>query len=85
MMDAFVRRKIRSAALDAGYDAEWAHELLREEMSIRSIIPPRIGPRGELLGAMPRDHAEDPDAQHHDHQASLKRFSTEHACPYLPK
>jgi len=33
------------AALDAGYDAEWAHELLREDMSIRSIIPPRIGRR----------------------------------------
>jgi hypothetical protein len=43
MVDAFVRRRIRIAALDAGYDAEWAHELLREDLGIRSIIPAKIG------------------------------------------
>ena len=45
MVDAIVRRKIRVAVLDAGYDAEWAHELLRNDMGIRSIIPPKIGRR----------------------------------------
>jgi hypothetical protein len=43
MVDAFTRRRMGTALLDAGYDAEWAHELLRHDMGIRSIIPPRIG------------------------------------------
>lgn len=28
---------------DAGYDAEWSHEFLREHLGIRSIIPAKIG------------------------------------------
>jgi len=43
MVEAFTRRRMGTALLDAGYDAEWAHELLRHDMGIRSIIPPRIG------------------------------------------
>ena len=43
MVEAFTRRRMGTALLDAGYDAEWAHELLRDDMGIRSIIPPRIG------------------------------------------
>jgi hypothetical protein len=43
MVDAFTRRRMDTALLDAGYDAEWAHELLRHDMGIRSIIPPKIG------------------------------------------
>jgi transposase len=43
MIDAFTRRRMDTALLDAGYDAEWAHEFLRRDLGIRSIIPPRIG------------------------------------------
>ena len=28
---------------DAGFDAEWAHHFARDELDIRSIIPPEIG------------------------------------------
>jgi transposase len=43
MVQAFTRRGMGTALLDAGYDAEWAHEFLRHDLGIRSIIPPRIG------------------------------------------
>ena len=28
---------------DAGYDAEWTHCVAREDLGIRTIIPPKIG------------------------------------------
>jgi hypothetical protein len=45
LLDAWrrdVRRRLRVVA-DAGYDAEWIHDLARREMGIRSIIPPNSG------------------------------------------
>ena len=41
--DACARRRIGTLLADAGYDAEWVHEFLREQLAIRSVIPPRIG------------------------------------------
>ena len=43
LLDAAARRRIDTLLADAGYDAEWVHEFLREELDIRSIIPPTIG------------------------------------------
>ncbi len=43
MVDAFSRRRIHTLLADAGYDAEWAHEFLRHDLGIRSIIPAGIG------------------------------------------
>jgi transposase len=43
MTDAFCRRRIRTILADAGYDAEWVHRFCRLDLSMRSIIPPRIG------------------------------------------
>ena len=37
------RVRIESLLADAGYDAEWAHELARHELQIRTIIPAKIG------------------------------------------
>lgn len=37
------RRRIHTLLADAGYDAEWVHEFLREWLSIRSVIPPGSG------------------------------------------
>jgi len=60
MRDACRRRRIRMAALDAGYDAEWVHEYLRLDLGVRSIIPPKIGrpsarpPNGRYRGLMHR-------------------------------
>ncbi len=41
--DACARRRIGTLLADAGYDAEWVHEFLREQLAIRSVIPPKIG------------------------------------------
>ena len=43
MVEAFCRRRIHTLLADAGYDAEWAHEFLRHDLGIRSIIPAGIG------------------------------------------
>jgi hypothetical protein len=40
---AWRRCSVRKAVADAGFDAEWAHELARRDMGVRSVIPPRIG------------------------------------------
>jgi len=42
-VDAVFRHRFGTLLADAGYDAEWAHHLLRLELSVRSIIPPLIG------------------------------------------
>jgi transposase len=43
MLAAATRRRIDMLLADAGYDGEWVHEFLRDELDIRSIIPPTIG------------------------------------------
>ena len=43
MRAATARRPIDTLLADAGYDGEWVHVFLRDELSIRSIIPPRSG------------------------------------------
>ena len=37
------RQPIGTLLADAGYDAEWVHEFLREHLGIRSLIPPKSG------------------------------------------
>ena len=34
---------VQTLAADAGYDAEWVHEFLRDKFRVRTLIPPRIG------------------------------------------
>jgi transposase len=54
------RRAIETLLADAGYDAEWVHRFVRDELDIRSIIPPQIGrptakpPTGRYRLAMQR-------------------------------
>ena len=43
MLAAAERQPIETLLADAGYDGEWVHEFLRDELDIRSIIPPEIG------------------------------------------
>ena len=43
MVEAFCRRRIHTLLADAGYDAEWVHEFLRDDLGIHSIIPAGIG------------------------------------------
>jgi len=37
------RCRLGTLYADAGYDAEWVHDMARREMQIRTVIPPRIG------------------------------------------
>jgi transposase len=43
MRAATARRPIDTLLADAGYDGEWVHAFLGEDLSIRSIIPPKTG------------------------------------------
>ena len=43
VLTARERRAIETLLADAGYDAEWVHQFLREELEIRALIPPEIG------------------------------------------
>lgn len=47
------RRRFAVLLADAGYDAEWVHEFLREWLSIRSVIPPGAGRPTTKLPAGP--------------------------------
>ena len=40
---AYPRARLASLLADAGYDAEWAHEVARHDLGIRSIIRPKSG------------------------------------------
>jgi len=40
---AYPRVEIETLLGDSGYDAEWAHEVARHDLGIRTIIPPKIG------------------------------------------
>jgi hypothetical protein len=37
------RRQIQAVLADAGYDAEWVHQFIRDELDMRSFIPPTAG------------------------------------------
>ncbi len=43
IIQAAWRRTIRTALLEAGYDAQDSHRLLRLDLNIRSLIPPKAG------------------------------------------
>lgn len=45
MLEACRRQRIDTMLGDAGYDGEWVHEFSRDELDVRSIIPPTIGRR----------------------------------------
>jgi hypothetical protein len=40
---AYPRARMETLLADAGYDAEWVHCVGREDLGIRTIIPPKIG------------------------------------------
>ena len=43
MREAYQRAKFRAAVSDAGFDSEANHRLARQELGVRSIIPPDAG------------------------------------------
>ena len=43
LCQALRRCSIGTLYADAGYDAEWVHDVARRDLGIRTIIPPRIG------------------------------------------
>jgi len=40
---ALGRVRLETLYADAGYDAEWVHDVARHDLGIRTIIPPKIG------------------------------------------
>lgn len=58
LREAHERIHIKTLLADAGYDSEEAHRFAREELNMRTIIPPRIGrpthklPRGKYRKLM---------------------------------
>ena len=50
---ALRRAKLETLYADAGYDAEWVHEVSRERHGVRTIIPPLIG---RPTGKAPKGH-----------------------------
>lgn len=43
VLGARARRALETLLADAGYDAEWVHRFVRDELDMRSLIPPEIG------------------------------------------
>lgn len=43
LLDAFSRTTVKLAVADAGYDSEANHCIARQDMGVRSIIPPNTG------------------------------------------
>ena len=43
LFDAWRRAAVRTVVADAGYDSEDNHRLARDDMNVRSVIPPKIG------------------------------------------
>ena len=39
------RVRLKRVTLDAGYDSEAVHEMIREELGAHSLIPPKSGPK----------------------------------------
>jgi hypothetical protein len=51
LFDAWRRAKIRTVVADAGFDSEPNHRIARQDMGVRSIIPPKAGRPTEKLPA----------------------------------
>lgn len=49
LFDAWRRAQVKIAVADAGYDSEANHCIARQDMRVRSIIPPRVGRPTEKL------------------------------------
>jgi len=43
LCQALRRSRPQTLYADAGYDAEWVHDVARRDLGVRTIIPPRIG------------------------------------------
>ncbi|MFW6106917.1 MAG: transposase [bacterium] len=43
LCQALRRSSLATLYADAGYDAEWVHDVARRDLGVRTVIPPRIG------------------------------------------
>jgi hypothetical protein len=43
LLDAYARATVKLAVADAGYDSEANHRIARQDLGVRSIIPPNVG------------------------------------------
>ena len=75
---------IRHLVADAGYDSESNHCLLREDYSIRSTIPPKLG-RPRLDGRLPGGYYRSLMARRFDHDAYAQRNQVETVMSMLKR
>jgi hypothetical protein len=76
------RAKVRTVVADAGYDSENNHRIARLDMSVRSIIPPRIGrptdkpPRGDYRRLMHQRFARKADRNSYGQRAQSETVNS---------
>jgi hypothetical protein len=72
------RADVRVAVADAGYDSEANHEIARQDLGVRSIIPPGIGrPTGKLPSGRWRRHMKKRFARKADQKQYAQRSQSE--------
>jgi hypothetical protein len=79
---AWKRANVRVVAADAGYDSEKNHRIARLDMSVRSIIPPKIGrpssrpPAGRFRRLMRQRFARKADRGAYGHRAQSETVNS---------
>ena len=72
------RADVRVVVADAGYDSEMNHRVAREDMGVRSVIPPGIGrPTGKLPSGRWRRHMAKRFARKADEKQYAQRSQSE--------
>jgi len=75
---AWKRADVRVVVADAGYDSEKNHRIAREDMGVRSVIPPGIGrPTGKLPSGRWRRHMAKRFARKADEKQYAQRSQSE--------
>jgi len=79
---AWKRAKVKVAVADAGYDSERNHRAARLDMSVRSIMPPKIGrptskaPSGRFRNLMRQRFARKADRRHYGQRAQSETVNS---------
>lgn len=82
LAESLRRGKVKTVVADAGYDSEANHQTAREQMGVRSIIPPTIGkpsakpPAGRYRKLMKQRFSRKADARHYGQRAQSETVNS---------
>jgi transposase len=82
LFHAWRRAAVKTVVADAGYDSEDNHRLAREDMGVRSVIPPKIGrptqspPTGYYRRLMKRRFKSKTDAKAYGQRAQSETINS---------